>query len=137
MAAPLYGNQLLTTQASDLKSYLNVGVKHLRLFKNSFLPTPASLLSDFQECTFTGYSAKLLSNIFGNPTKVQDGQYQIDSGLQTFSCTGGLSQAIWGWYVDDGTFLLAAQVFASATTIVSGGVFSFSLRPQIISQSIL
>jgi hypothetical protein len=137
MGAPLYGNTFLAARANTLSAYLGGAGMTLRLFQNSFAPTPASPVAAFTESTFPGYNPVSLLGVWGTAQFVQDGQYQILSPIFTFNCTGGPGQNIWGWYITQIGLLIACQVFTSPTMIVSGGAFDFSLRPQEISQSIL
>jgi len=136
MPVPVLSNPLLDARAGTLATLLNSG-HTLRLFQNNLTPTPATSLGSFTESTFTGYAAVSLSGQFGSPTFVTDGQYQIASGTYTFSCTGGSSQTIYGWYIDDGSNVKMSQRLDTPVTISSGGNYTLQVRPQEISQSIL
>lgn len=136
MAQPLWSNAKLLAFCTTLANYLNSG-HTLRLFTNTFLPDPSSPLSFFTEATFTGYAAVPLAGVFATPTLVQNGQYQTTSSVLTFQCTGGSGQVIQGWYIDDGTNMIACQLLDSPVTISAGGQYALQLRPQEISQSIL
>ena len=136
MPAALFSNALLLARATTLRSFLNTGL-NLRLFTNSLTPTPATPLSAFTEATFTGYTPLSLSGQFGPPILVTDGLWQIDSGVLTWSCTGGSGETINGWYLDDGTQMLACQLLDTPVVIGSGGVYTLEIRPQEIAQSIL
>lgn len=139
MPDPLYGNTLLQARANSLAALLN-GVSpayNLRLFSNSFLPTPATPLSSFIESVFPGYSRFSLANQFGTAVFVGNGQYEIVSTIFQWGNTGSSSATVAGWYIDDGTNLIACQAFTTPITIAAGGTYGFQLKPQEISQSIL
>lgn len=136
MAAPLWANRACLLEAQELLVVLSSGAS-LHLFQNVFNPTPSTALSAFHECSFTGYAGIALSTVWTGPTLVQDGQYQLDSGVLLFTCTGGSGQNIAGWYIRSTAFLLACEAFASPIFITPGTQLSIDLRPQIISQSIL
>lgn len=109
----------------------------LRLFQNNFLPQPASLISDFVECTFAGYASKLLTSVWGALTNPAPGIWQTDSGVLTFTCTGG-SQVVYGWYIQKGShFLEAAQLLDNPVSMTAGVQLQLELRPQGITQFVL
>lgn len=137
MPLACWSNYLLDQRAGTLQSYLNGLGANLRLFSNVLVPTPASLLTDFVECNFPGYAAIPLNGLFGAPAFVIDGEWQIATGTLSFTCTGGPGQFVQGWWIDDGTNLIAAQNFSPAEFVGPGSPLQFSLRPQEISQSIL
>jgi hypothetical protein len=110
---------------------------HLRLFKNNFTPDPSKALSDFTEATYTGYAAVNLNGQFAASTKVQDGEYQTQSGTYTFSYTSGATQAIYGWYIDDGTDWKCAYLFPSPITLDVGVSFTIQVNYQEWALSIV
>lgn len=136
MPTPLWSNPLLLARAGTLRTVLNSG-HTLRLFVNNFLPDPASPLAYFIEATFSGYAPIPLTSLFPAATQVRNGQYELDSGILVFSCTGGSSQTIFGWYIDDGTDMVACQLLDVPVVICAQGVYSVEIRPQEISQSVL
>ena len=136
MPNPLWSDPFLLARAATLQALLNSG-KMLRLFANSLLPTPDAPLSSFVECSFAGYAPIPLDGAFTGPTALIPGIYQLDSGVRVFTCTGGPSQTIYGWYVDDGEALVSCQLLDVPVTICAGGVYVVQLRPQEISQSVL
>lgn len=75
----------------------------LRLFRNNFFPTQASLLSDFIDANFTGYSARSLTNQFFQPKKVIDGFYGSRSLPQNFTNSGIFDATVYGFFVSKGT----------------------------------
>lgn len=139
MPNPLYGNTLLEARANSLAAIFNglSTLYTLRLFQNIFLPTPATPLSSFVQSTFPGYAPIGLAGSFGSAVRVQDGQWEISSPIFGFGNTGSSSATVQGWYIDDGTNMVACQAFTTPVTITAGGTYTFQLRPQEISQSIL
>lgn len=136
MALPLYSDFILNARAATLQTILNSG-HTLHLFSNNFPPTPATPLSSFIECTFGGYVPLSLAGLFTGPTQVQPGQWQLDSGLLSFPCSMSPGQTIYGWWIDDGTNLVACQLIDAPFAIAPGLTYFLLLRPQEISQSIL
>lgn len=137
VANPLWGNTLLQNRANALASLLNSGPYTIHLFQNNFLPTPATPLSSFLECNFTGYTSLSLTGQFGTATKIVDGQWSIQTSVLGWGNTGSTAQTIAGWYVTDGANLIACQLLGSAITINPGDTYTFIFSPQEISQSIL
>ncbi len=73
----------------------------LRLFKNSFTPAQTSVLGDFTEADFTGYSP-----FYPGTSPDADGydganNYQAEYDTITFGCTSTpmIGQTIYGWYI--------------------------------------
>lgn len=136
MPMPVLSNPLLTARATSLAALLNAGHK-LKLFSNALTPTPATPLSAFVEASFAGYIGVDLTNQFGAPTKVVDGQWQIATPFFTFTCTAAPGQTIYGWWIDDGTNVKMSQAFDAAVNIAVGSPYMLQIQPQEISQSIL
>ena len=74
---------------------LNAG-SELRLFQNALAPTPANVLADFTEATFTGYASIDLTGLLGAQALVVAGEYQSAIPTQNFSCTGGARKPFTG-----------------------------------------
>jgi len=122
-------------------TFLNTSNSYVRLFRNNFTPDPSSVLGDFTECNFTGYAAQQVNSKFGTPYKVIDGKYQTDSSAFTFTCSSGLSQDAYGWYLTfyDGatTTVRKSGVFASPITFAPGGSVNIQISPQEWALSII
>jgi len=122
-------------------TFLNTANSYVRLFKNNFTPTPANVVGDFTEATFTGYAAVQVNSKFGSPYKVIDGEYQTDSSAFTFSCSGGSSQTVYGWYLTffDGavTTVRKSGVFTTPFVMTTGASFNIQISPQEFALSIL
>ena len=129
MGVAVASNALLDARAGTLRTLLNSS-HNLRLYSNNLTPTPANVLADFTEATFPGYSAVSLASQFGAQTKVQDGEYQIQSGTYTFTFTSGSSQTVYGWYIDDGTNVKFSQIFAQSILMTTGVQFTLQVSPQ-------
>jgi hypothetical protein len=129
MGVAVASNALLDARAGTLRTLLNSS-HTLRLFKNNFTPTPASILSAFTQADFTGYASVSLASQFGAQTKIVDGEYQINSGTYTFTWTGGSDQTVYGWYIDDGTDVKFSQTFPSAILMTTGVSFTLQVNPQ-------
>ena len=68
----------------------------LRLFKNNFSPVNASVLSDFTEADFTGYSSVSLTG--GSWTTTQGAPSTATYAQQAFTGTGA-AQTVYGYYI--------------------------------------
>lgn len=80
-----------------------------RLYKNDFSPTPASVLADFTEATYSGYAAQEISPM-SEPEETPSGKVRSQSAELTFSHNGGVTgNQIYGYFVTletiDGTKL--------------------------------
>lgn len=85
--------------------------------------------SSFTEATFTGYSAKALTG--GSWTTTQDDPSTGAYAQQTFTCSGGASQQIYGYYLTKttGGALQWYEQFDGPVTISSGD--SLRVTPAI------
>jgi len=93
----------------------------LHLFVNDATPTSSDLLSQYTECTATGYGSIVLA---GNQwTFVIDPVTQTATAtfpIQTFALTSNVS--VFGYYITDQTTttLLVVERFSNAPFIISG-----------------
>ena len=108
----------------------NAGGAMLRLFKNNFQPTYASLLSDFLEANFTGYVPVALAGQFPTPRKQIDGLYACTTPSFTFTNAGGSAQVLYGFYVSKGTNWYFGAAFPSPVILNPGGTLPFILTWQ-------
>lgn len=109
----------------------------LRLYTNNVTPSPASVTSYFAEASFPNYAARSLDTLFGNPFKVQDGEYVIETDFLTFTCTAPSAEIVYGWFItNDGRTRLAAR-FADPVTLGTGIEVTFKIALQIWSLSLL
>jgi hypothetical protein len=97
----------------------------VHLFVNDYIPDETSVIGDFTEATFPGYSpapATWPTPAFLN----MDGQAEIDAiNASTFSSTGTSIQTAYGYFVDDGslTTCLWAERFSSPVPFMLSGSF--------------
>jgi len=113
----------------------------LRLFRNPIVPEPQTVLADFSEATYTGYVAQSTAGNFGSVYKVVEGKYQTDSGVFQFTCSGGSSENIYGWYlskvVAGVTTVRMSGAFAAPITMAPGVAFTLSISAQAWALSII
>lgn len=103
----------------------------LRLFSNNYTPVPGSAIGNFTQCTFTGYAGIVLpagGAAFDNGA----GFAEVDYALQTFICTGGGGQNIYGWYVDNAGVVVAAQRDPGAPFAITPGFTYSVLIPYLV-----
>lgn len=128
-AVPVASNYFLNARATTLQTLLNSG-QTLRLFANNITPTPATALSAFTEASYSGYAGISLASVFGSPTKIIDGEYQIQSTNLVFNGPATGSQVVYGWYVSDGTGVQFSGLFSSPITMDSTVTLTLQLSPQ-------
>jgi hypothetical protein len=101
----------------------------LRLFKNDYTPVVGSVLADFTQADFTGYSAKTLTRSQTGSTwgaasiasNIAQSEYATD---QSFTYTGATSQSVYGWYIvgaTSGKVILAHRWTDGARVAVGDG----------------
>jgi len=84
----------------------------LRLFQNDYNPHADSLVGDFVESTFPGYSYRDLAGLWGTTFINAVGEAQMDAPFQTWDPpSSGDEQPIWGVFATShgGNSLLWAQ----------------------------
>jgi hypothetical protein len=113
------------------------GACRLRIFSNDFTPTPGSDLSTFTEANFDGYAAKDPTGTWGVPFKVLNGLYQSDGQIWTWTGATTANQTVYGWYIDDGTFVYLSRRFNAPILVLPDVVFSVQIFPQTIATSLL
>lgn len=104
----------LRTELDDIKINTLDGGK-LKLFKNDFTPTPATVIGDFIEADFSGYAAKTIA-AFGAVHTNPDGSAEVASPLEQFDHSGGaVSNLVYGWWFETAAgVLIMSERFASA-----------------------
>jgi len=126
-------NALLKDRAEKLRTLFNSD-HTMRIFANDFIPTPASVLADFTEASFTGYSPVPMLNKFKPPAKIKDGIYEIAAPGHVFLCTGGPPQTVYGVYLSNGIDVQMFERFSKPIIMDRNSVFSVSFRPQLLSE---
>lgn len=83
----------------------------VRLFKNNLIPDQTTVLADYEEADFTGYaesSAVVWESAFTDIL----GQGHVLGDLKTFAQTAvTVTCTVYGWYLVNGTTLLAGNRF--------------------------
>lgn len=94
----------------------------LHLYKSD--TTPGSSTTTFTEADFVGYSEISISaGDWATVTTISNKAVIQTSGSKVFSCTGGESQVVYGFYItsdDDSDALLYCERFATSRTLTSG-----------------
>lgn len=107
----------------------------LRLFRNDFDPTPASVTADFMECNWDNYLDKLLLGELPAAAKVEDGHYEsVSDPFPFFPPTTGSGNMVYGAYVTFDGITRAAERFAAPLPMVIGSP-AFSVRLRLSSKS--
>jgi len=129
MSQIMTSNVQLLSQLNASRSRVNGNVS-LRLISGEVDLSPAMLVTDIPESSFTGYARKNLVGQWGAIFKVRDGLYQVDSTVQTFTPTADDVQKVGGWFICDNTTLLYAATFGALVDVVDGVPISFVLSLQ-------
>lgn len=93
-----------------------------RLYKNSVTISDATVLGDFTEANFSGYSQSTPS--FGSASIVSGKGKIIEGSFETFIHNGGgTSNSVYGYYVVDSATpeLLWAEAFPSPISVANNG----------------
>lgn len=107
----------------------------LRLFRNDFVPGPASAAADFMECNYAGYATVMLSGQLTPPAKVSDGHWESVSNLYTYNApAAGPGNLVYGPYVTVAGAPVACSRFDSPVTMAPGFP-AFKLRLRVSSKS--
>ena len=70
---------------------------HMYLYSNDYHPVPGSVVGDFVESTFPGYTSAALS--WGPTATNANGKAESIAALCTFTFTGGAPATVYGYYV--------------------------------------
>lgn len=86
----------------------------LHLYRNDFAPNADTVLADFLEATYPGYSSKFIGGDFPFPTTNTNGQAQSNSKRYIFKPTNQESnEVVHGWYLTFSTDLVPSLLFAA------------------------
>lgn len=105
----------------------------LRLYQNNYTPVVGSVLADFTEANFKGYTGQSLTD-FGGVYENASHNAESDSGVHTFTyisaSSGSSSNDIYGWYTVDafGRVGPAARFSAPVPITLNGDGLSLSIQ---------
>jgi hypothetical protein len=103
----------------------------LGLFQTAVTTTPATVIGDLTESTYPGYGRIDITSALGAAAGVIPGEWQSVVPTQTFSCTGGSGQTVYGFFViDSAGALWFSQTFSTPLLMVAGGSFGLQLNLQ-------
>lgn len=108
-------------RAADQRTFFVNGTTW-NLFSNNFAPTVSTLLAGFTFASYAGYSSIAGFTGWSAIYAIAAGQWQFDSGLQSFPAATAGSQVVYGVVLTDylGNLLLSAA-FSAPVTMASGG----------------
>lgn len=111
------------------KMLKNAGENYiLKLYRNNLTPTNSTVLADFTETTFTGYSAKTLTaGTWSSATTNGSNKAESSYTEQAWTC-GSTGDTLYGYYVTNaaGTVCLWAEKFDSARPMSLNDVFKLT-----------
>ena len=135
MSVLVASNALMLQRAQTLQTLLNSG-HWFALFSNDIDPTPATMLPEFLEANFSGYSPFDLTDQFAAPIREVDGEYVLTGNTGFFGCESG-TQTIYGGYIHDGVDVKLSQRFDNPLDLTAGSSFTVPLVVQDLALSIL
>jgi len=107
----------------------------LRLFRNDFSPTPATLASAFMEANWTGYNPVLLTGQLSAPAKAADGFWESLSDLYRFDPPAAPpGNIVYGAYLTLLGVAVASTRFDAPITM-NPGFPAFKIRLRVSSKS--
>lgn len=109
---------------------------YLRLFVNDITPSSSSILGDFTEASFEGYSEVAIED-WTSPTINESDQAESDGDPAAFSAVESDSGNLYGFYLVDSTntTCLLAGRFDSAPIVVPAGS-TLTITPSTLAASI-
>lgn len=125
----LANNQLLTflnDKIARLSTY------RVHLYVNDVDPQPGSIISDFVEANFHGYSSQLLTG-WGTVYLAEDGLAQVNGPVLTFTPSDDvLPQTIYGWFATDSVpnFVMGEKYGDPMGFLLDGPERSFIVQPR-------
>lgn len=105
---------------------------HLKLYKNDYTPIDTTVVGDFTEANFNGYTGGgAILNAFGAPTTIA-GRASTSEGPHTWTkAMGGTGNDVYGYYVTDapGTTLLWSERGGAAPYSMNSTGESLTITP--------
>jgi hypothetical protein len=121
-------------EANAVQARFNTG-SAAHLYTNNFIPDVTVTIGSFVEATYSGYSPFDLTGLWLTPTRQANGDFYVTTPVMDFSAPSSGSVTIYGYWIDDGTGVLAAEAFASPVTLVSGGPdFMLLVNYEVIAE---
>jgi hypothetical protein len=110
--------------ASLTAALAGISTCQIRLYSNNYTPTNASLLTNFTEANFTGYTAVTNASWNAPSWAGQGAAVGYSKEVATFQPTGTtITQTVYGYYVTIGSgggeTLLGAELFSSPIPMAS------------------
>ena len=126
-------NYGVKNQLNSLLAAINAGTG-IRLFQNVFSVGPATLITDFVECSFTSYTRQNPSGKFGITIKIVDGVYASQSSTFSFPVGVGPAQQVAGWLIADSSNWILSSLFPDPLSAANPNPVQFSI--SLILQSL-
>jgi hypothetical protein len=113
-----FAKTIVTAWKTNPAAALIVGAK-IRLSQDpAFAPTPLSDPADLetQECDFSGYTAGGYTPVLSAPLNLSTTQVGLDTEALAVAAaaTPFVDNQCYGWWIDDGTNLIAGEAFGDA-----------------------
>jgi len=119
--AVVNSNGEISTELNAVRTRWNSG-STIHLYTNNFTPVATMTIGSFTEASYTGYAAQSLNAQWQAVVKIKDGEYQMSTPVLTWNApSSGAPQTVYGYWIDDGTNVLAADLFAAPITQSAGG----------------
>jgi len=115
----------LLASLADIKAVLGVTGK-IRLFSNDIVPSVNSVVGDFTECNFTGYSAVDTIGLAATSWQSQGAAVCFTDPQAAFNTASPytVGQTVYGYYYTAGTtpdYLIGAERFTTPKSMIGAG----------------
>jgi len=121
-----------------LKDGLSVDEDYtLKLYQNDYTPLAASVIGDFTEADFTGYTSKTLTRSGWNASAIVGGKAEAEYGTtQTWTC-GATGNTVYGYTVQGATSgaLLWAERFDDTRTLTNGDTENLTVKFTLTTET--
>ncbi len=127
----------LERKMSDARTAWNTTKLKLHLYSNNFSPTTSTVIGDYTECTFPGYSSQDISNWAAPVTTSHVTQMLADAITFTRSTTG-TSQNVYGYFVTNaaGSVPYWGELDPAGPRVLTSAGDSVTVTPQLTDQSL-
>lgn len=108
----------------------------IKLYTNNYTPAQGTLLADFTEATFTGYTGTTFARSAWGTASANPVTNKGEISANQVSWTAGSSETVYGYYVvsDDGSpKLLWAELFDSSKALQTNDILNITLNFTLAS----
>jgi hypothetical protein len=128
IAEPVLLNYMLKT--TSFPDYV------LKLYSNNYTPAQGTILTDFTEASFTGYTGVTFARSAWATATANPVTFKGEASANQISWTAGSGETLYGYYVESDTGdLLWAELFNTSKAIQSGDILNITLNFTLASEN--